>query len=75
MRKKPRAATKTVAPEPAPVTFLAEQEAAQRLGIDESTLHQWAHIWIAAKPENELAARLAKARQRAADRSTTQREC
>jgi hypothetical protein len=68
MTKKPpsRNTRKSAAPERAPVAYLSESEAAKRLGIDESTLHQWALIWIAAKPENELAARLAKARLRRA---------
>jgi DNA-binding transcriptional regulator YdaS (Cro superfamily) len=59
-----RTARKTAAPEPAPVPYLSESEAAKRLGIDEHTLHQFALIWVAAKPEDAPASRLAEARRR-----------
>jgi hypothetical protein len=48
--------------------FLTAGEVAKRLGIDESTLQQFALTWVAAQPENELASRLAEARRRAHSR-------
>ena len=66
MRKKRTGNARNTASPAAPVTYLAESEVARRLGIDENTLHQWALTWtsVSAKPQNELASRLEKARRR-----------